>query len=402
MTYIDMAKIEGIEGLKSNLSIGKPELLVSIDREKARRYGLSTMQIASTIRTSLFGKEISDFKIGEDEYPIQLRLDDKFRYDVPALLNQKIIFNEEGRNIGVPISAVAEFTYSSTYGSVRRKDMTRVITVYSNVIEGYNATEINQQIAERLTGFELPEGYSYTFTGEQQEQQESMAFLGRAMLIALSLILVILVTQFNSIIRTLIILVSIVFSTIGVFGGISTFRMDFVVVMTGIGIISLAGIVVNNAIVLIDYIELLKARKRKELGMEPDAFLSPALARECIEQGGKTRLRPVLLTAITTILGLLPLAVGLNIDFEGLFSSFKPNIYFGGPQVLFWGPMAWTVIFGLTFSTFLTLVIVPVMYRLTTLLQNRALKIIHLRKNNNGNGENGIPGIIGKETAPAE
>jgi len=383
MTYIEMAKIDGIEGLKSNLTIGKPELLVTIDREKARRFGLSTMMIAGTIRTSLFGKEISDFKVGEDEYPIQLRLKEEYRYNVPALLNQKIIFNEDGKNIGVPISAVADFTYSTTYGSVRRKDMDRVISIFSNVIEGYNSTEVNSQIQERLSNFELPEEYTYAFTGEQQEQEESMAFLGRAMLIALALILLILVTQFNSIVRPAIILASIVFSTIGVFGGLATFKMDFVVVMTGIGIISLAGIVVNNAIVLVDYIELLKARKRKELGLEEGSFLPMEVATECIEVGGKTRLRPVLLTAITTILGLLPLAMGLNIDFRGLFTNFAPNLYIGGPQVLFWGPMAWTVIFGLTFSTFLTLIIVPVMYRLTTLVQKRLIVLVRLRKYNN-------------------
>jgi len=385
MTFIDRAGIDGIEGLKINLTVGKPELLVNIDREKARRYGVSTMQIASTLRTSLFGKEISDFKVGEDEYPMQLRLQEKYRYDVPALMNQKITFSEDGRNIQVPISSVADFTYSTTYGSVRRKNMDRVIMVYSNIIEGYNGTEINAQIAASLGNFKLPEGYTFAFTGEQQEQEESMAFLGRAMLIALALILLILVSQFNSIIRPAIILVSILFSTIGVFGGISTFRMDFVVVMTGIGIVSLAGIVVNNAIVLIDYIELLKARKRKDMGMGPDTFLPIDIANKCIIEGGKTRLRPVLLTAITTILGLLPLAVGLNIDFQGLFSSFSPNIYFGGPQVLFWGPMAWTVIFGLTFSTILTLLIVPVMYRLTTLVQLRLINFIKLRQDNNGN-----------------
>jgi multidrug efflux pump subunit AcrB len=384
MTFLDLASIDGIEGLKLNLTVGKPELLVNIDREKARRYGVSTMQIASTLRTSLFGKEISDYKVGEDEYPIQLRLQEKYRYDVPSLMNQKITFSEDGRNIQVPISSVAEFTYSTTYGSVRRKNMDRVITVYSNIIEGYNATEINAQIAGVLGNFELPEGYTYAFTGEQQEQEESMAFLGRAMLIALALILLILVSQFNSIIRPAIIIASIVFSTIGVFGGISTFRMDFVVVMTGIGIVSFAGIVVNNAIVRVDYIELLKARRRKDMGLEPDAFLPLEVANKCIIEAGKTRLRPVLLTAITTILGLLPLAVGLNIDFQGLFSSFSPNLYFGGPQVLFWGPMAWTVIFGLTFSTFLTLLIVPVMYRLTTLMQKRMINLIQIRKENNG------------------
>ena len=384
--FIDRMKIDGIEGLKSNLNVGKPELLVHIDRKKARRYGISTVQIASTIRTALYGKDISDFKVGEDEYPIQLRLKDQYRYSVPALMNQKIIFKEDGQDIGVPISAVADLSYNTTYSSIRRKDMDRVITLYSNVIEGYNANDINEQIKSGLTGFEMPEGYGFSFTGEQQEQQESMEFLGRAMMIALALILLILVTQFNSVIRPLIIMASVVFSTIGVFGGLSTFKMDFVVVMTGIGIVSLAGIVVNNAIVLVDYIELLKARRRKELGLAEDAPLSQQDATHCIVTAGKTRLRPVLLTAITTVLGLVPLAVGMNIDFEGLFTSFHPDVYFGGPQVLFWGPMAWTVIFGLTFSTFLTLVIVPVMYRLTSLLQARTMKMIRLRKNGNNNG----------------
>ncbi len=386
-TFIEKAKIDGIEGLKSNLDVGKPELIVNIDRKKARRYGVSTMQIASTIRTALYGKEISDFKVGEEEYSIQLRLKEEFRYSVPALMNQKIIFNEEGRNIMVPISSVADFSYSTTYSSVRRKNMDRVITLFSNVIEGYNSNGINERIRSELLAFRMPEGFSYSFTGEQEEQQESMAFLSRAMMIAVALILIILVTQFNSIIRPAIIIASVVFSTIGVFGGLSTFKMDFVIVMTGIGIVSLAGIVVNNAIVLVDYIELLKAQKREKLGMEPDTFLPLAAATECIVQAGKTRLRPVLLTAITTVLGLLPLAVGMNIDFEGLFSRFEPNIYFGGPQVLFWGPMSWTVIFGLTFATFLTLIIVPVMYRLSTLLQKKALCFIHLRKN----GNNGVP-----------
>jgi len=189
----------------------------------------------------------------------------------------------------------------------------------------------------------------------------------------LALILLILVTQFNSLVRPGIIMASVVFSTIGVFGGLSTFRMDFIVVMTGIGIISLAGIVVNNAIVLIDYIELLKARKRKELGLEKDAFLPVAEATQCVVQGGKTRLRPVLLTAITTILGLLPLATGMNINFNTMLSEFNPQLYFGGDMVKFWGPISWTVIFGLTFATFLTLVIVPVMYRITISVQKRIM-----------------------------
>ncbi len=363
---IESAKIEGIEGLKIDLDIGKPEIILSINRDKARRFGLSTGQIASTIRTALFGQEISDYKVGEDEYPIQLRLGENFRHDISALLNQRVTFRNQsnGKIVQVPISAVADITYSTTYGEVKRKDRERVITIYSNVIEGYNATEINNQIKAILTDFEMPAGYLYKFTGEQEEMAESMAFLERALLIALSLILIILVTQFNSVVKPLIILVSVLFSTIGVFGGLSTFRMDFIVIMTGIGIVSLAGVVVNNAIVLIDFIDLLKKRKRKQLGMKSDSLLSITDSTDCILEGGTTRLRPVLLTAITTILGLLPLAIGLNIDIIGLLKDFNPNIYFGGDNVAYWGPISWTIIFGLSFATFLTLIIVPSMYHI--------------------------------------
>ena len=366
---VENSDIEGIEGLKIDLNVGKPELIVNIDRDKARRFGLSTGQIASTIRTALFGKEISDFKVGEDSYPIQLRLNEEYRYDVAALMNQRITFRSpsNGKIMQVPISSVADFKYSTTYSSVKRKDMKRVITLYSNAIEGYNATSINQQITSLLAGFNMPEGYEYSLTGEQQEQEESLAFLEKALLIAVSLILLILVTQFNSLIRPVIILFSILFSTIGVFGGIATFRMDFVVIMSMVGIVSLAGIVVNNAIVLIDYIDLLKVRKRNELGLEEDVYLSAEDAKDCIIQGGNTRLRPVLLTAITTILGLLPLAMGMNINFYTMLAEFDPQLYFGGDMVKFWGPLSWTVIFGLTFSTFLTLIIVPVMYRISTI-----------------------------------
>ncbi|MCF8331647.1 MAG: efflux RND transporter permease subunit [Bacteroidales bacterium] len=379
---IDDANINGIEGMKMDLDIGKPEMIVTVKREQARRFGLSTGQIGSTLRTALFGKEISDFKVGEDEYPIQLRLQNKYRYDISSLMNQKIVFrNNQGRLIKVPISAVASFKYSTTYGSVKRKDLERVITLYSNVIEGYNPTEVNEQIKLALTEIDLPEGYNYKFTGEQKDQQESMNFLIRAMLIAISLILMILVSQFNSMIKPLIILASVLFSTIGVFGGLATFKMDFIVVMTGIGIVSLAGVVVNNAIVLIDYIELLKMDKRKELGLHKTALLPIAEATDCIIRGGKTRLRPVLLTAITTILGLLPMAIGVNIDFAGLLRSFEPNIYFGGDIASLWGPISWTVIFGLTFATFLTLIIVPVMYRITTKLQIFINELINGNKN---------------------
>jgi multidrug efflux pump len=376
-TYLENQKIDGIEGLKMNISTQNPEILIHIDRDKAQRYGLSTQMIAYTLRQSLFGDEVSDFKVGEDEYPILVRLKDEYRYNLPVMMNMKIPVFGDGPPVYIPLSAVADFEYSTTFSSVRRKDLDRVITLYSNVIEGYNANTINIQLATLMEEFEMPLGYRFEFTGEQQEQDESTAFLGNAMLIALALIMLILVTQFNSLIRTLIILSSILFSTIGVFGGLWTFKMDFVIIMTGIGIISLAGIVVNNAIVLVDYIELLKERKRKELGLPENAFLPLDTATECIINAGRVRLRPVLLTAITTILGLLPMAIGLNFDFEGLFTNYNPNLYFGGDMAEMWSPMSWTVIFGLTFSTFLTLVIVPVMYRLTTIAQKRLISLFN-------------------------
>ena len=379
MQMIDNEHIAGIEGLKLDVKLGSPELLVHIDRDKARRFGLSTGQIAMTIRTALFGKEISGYKSGEDEYPIQLRLKDEYRYDVPSLMNQKITFRNpgNGRIMQVPISAVAKVSYTSTFGAVKRKSMDRVITIYSNVLEGYNATDINNQLKPLMATYEMPEAYAYEFTGEQEEQQESMIFLVTALLIAVSLITVILVSQFNSIVKPAIIMASVLFSTIGVFGGLITFKMDFVVIMTGIGIVSLAGVVVNNAIVLIDYINLLRKRKREELGMGPKYLLNKNDAMECVKQAGKTRLRPVLLTAITTILGLLPMAVGLNINFETMLTEFDPQIYFGGDNMIFWGPMSWTVIFGLSFATFLTLVIVPSMYHFSYLVK---LKVISWRK----------------------
>ncbi|MGM0407627.1 MAG: efflux RND transporter permease subunit, partial [Bacteroidota bacterium] len=315
-------------------------------------------------------------KVGEDEYPIMVRLKDEYRYNLPVMMNMKIPVFGDGPPSYIPLSAVADFEYSTTFSSVRRKNLDRVITLYSNVIEGYNANTINIQLEGLMEDFEMPEGYRYEFTGEQQEQDESSDFLGRALLIALALIMLILVTQFNSVIKPLIILSSVLFSTIGVFGGLWTFKMDFVIIMTGIGIISLAGIVVNNAIVLIDYIELLKARKRKELELPEGAFLPIAAATECVVNAGKTRLRPVLLTAITTILGLLPMAVGLNFDFKGLLQNYDPNIYFGGDMAMYWGSMSWTVIFGLTFSTFLTLIIVPVMYRITIIIQKKLMNFL--------------------------
>ncbi len=358
---INQSDIRGIEKLKSDLETGKPEMVVNIDREKARRFGLSTYSIATEVRTALFGKEISKYKEGEDDYEVQLRLQDKYRYDIDALMNKSVVFRDQtsGKMKSVPISAVADAELSSTYGSVKRKDLNRVITLSSNVEAGYNATEINNEIKELLADFKMPPGYEFKFSGEQEKQAEEMAFLTKALGIAVSLIFLIIVAQFNKVTTPFIIMMSVVLSTIGVFLGLVIFQMNFVIIMTMIGIISLAGIVVNNAIVLIDFIELSRERRRQELGVDKLPFNEII---DCIATAGATRLRPVLLTAITTILGLIPLAVGINIDFISFMSTYDAKFYVGGDNVAFWGPMSWTIIFGLSFATFLTLVIVPVMY----------------------------------------
>jgi multidrug efflux pump len=364
--YLESHNIPGMEELKTDLSLGSPEVVVDIDREKARRFGLSTSSIATELRTSLFGLEVSKYKEGEDDYPIQLRLSEDYRYDISTLVNKKIGFRDKfGDKREVPISAVADIRYGSTYGSVKRKDLEKAITMFSNVLDGYNPTEINTQIQNLMENYAVPDGITVKFTGEQEEQAKSMAFLVNALMIAVSLIFLIIVAQFNSVISPFIIMTSVLLSTIGVFLGLVIFNMDFVVIMTGIGIISLAGVVVNNAIVLIDYTDLVRARKRLERGTKEGERLSLEDLLASIVEAGKTRLRPVLLTAITTVLGLIPLAIGMNINFSTLLSDFDPQFYVGGDNAAFWGPMAWTVIFGLTFATVITLVIVPVMYYLT-------------------------------------
>lgn len=364
--YLESNSIPGLEELKTDLSLGSPEVVVRIDREKARRFGLSTSSIAQELRTSLFGLEISKYKEGEDDYPILLRLEEDSRYDINALVNKKIGFRDKfGDKREVPISAVADIQYGSTYGSVKRKDSEKVVSMFSNVLDGYNPTEINGQIKDLMGAYPVPEGITVKYTGEQEEQAKSQAFLLRALGIAVSLIFLIIVAQFNSVVSPFIIMTSVLFSTIGVFLGLVIFNMDFVVIMTGIGIISLAGVVVNNAIVLIDYTDLVRTRKREELGLADGAILPIQASFDSIVEAGKTRLRPVLLTAITTVLGLIPLAIGMNINFATLLSEFDPQFYVGGDNAAFWGPMAWTVIFGLTFATIITLVLVPVMYLLT-------------------------------------
>lgn len=376
LDFLNEKNIPGINELKIDVQLGKPELLVEIDRAKARRLSLSTGQIASSLRTSLYGREISQYKEGEEDYPIQIRFADQYRYNTEALMNQRITFRDQttGKIKQVPISAVATPVKSSTFSAVKRKNLDRVITVFSTISSGYNPNEVVAQAKAAMANYPMPKGVGVKFTGEQEEQAKEMAFLGNALIIAVFLIFLIIVAQFNSSGTPLIIVGSVVFSLIGVLFGLVIFRMEFVIIMTMIGIISLAGVVVNNAIVLIDYTNLVIARRKQELGADEDEKLSINELIQCIIAGGRLRLRPVLLTAITTILGLFPLATGMNINYASLLSDWDAQISFGGDNVVFWGPMSWTVIFGLTFATFLTLVIVPVMFLIMNKLKYYFLK----------------------------
>ncbi|AVR45025.1 copper transporter [Christiangramia fulva] len=364
--YIQNLSIAGIEELKIDVNKSKPELDVRVDRKKAGQLGVSTAQVGQTLRRAIYGEEVSTYKEGDDDYEVNVRLNDKYRYDENALFNQPITFRDQntGKLVQVPISSLIETKVASSFSSINRKDLKRVITIYSNVLEGYNGNKIVEQLKAELKNYDLPESMSLKFTGEQEKQAENMSFLIKALLIAIGGILLILVAQFNSVSKPLIIIMAVVLSLVGVFLGLIIFHMDFVIIMTMMGIIALAGIVVNNAIVLIDYTQILIDRKKEELNLGREDLLTREQYFDCIVRGGKSRLRPVLLTAITTVLGLIPLAVGLNVDFFGLMTDYDPGIYIGGDNVIFWGPLAWTVIFGLVFATFLTLIVVPVMFYL--------------------------------------
>ena len=348
-----VATIEGAEvyrrlvGLESDMEQGRPELRVEVDRERASLYGLSTNEVGFAVRGAINGLEAAKYRTGSDEYDIIVRLREEDRRELTAL--EDLTAFSEGRQI--PLLSVADWSVGEGYSSIRRKDLDRVATISAEVASGYNSNDVRIEVAAVLQDFTaaLPPGYSLAFTGEQEDQQEAMQFLATAFMAALMLIALILVSQFNSVVKPLIILSSVIMSTIGVLIGLLVFQMPFVIIMTGVGVISLAGIVVNNAIVLIDYIDVLRQRD----GMD---------RREALVQGGKTRLRPVLLTALTTALGLIPLAVGLNFDFFGLFASLSPELFWGGEQAAWWGPMAVAVIVGIIFATFLTLILVPVLY----------------------------------------
>ena len=363
--FLNELSIPGVEELNLDVNQNKPEMEVFVDREKAGELGVSTSQVGRALRSAIYGFDSSTYKEGEDDYDIFVRFGNENRYNESALFNQNITFRDNQGNLkSIPISALVKTRNIATFSSIKRKDLKRVITVYSNVLEGFNATEIVQKMEASLKNYDISNGIAFDFTGEQEEQDKNMAFLMNALLIALALILLIIVAQFNSVSKPIIIFVAILLSFIGVLLGLVIFQMDFVVIMTMMGIISLAGIVVNNAIVLIDYTQLLIDRKKQELGVAEDQLLAREDYREAIIAAGKNRLRPVLLTAITTILGLIPLAIGFNLNFFTLFTEFDPQIYIGGDNTIFWGPLSWTIIFGLSFATFLTLVIVPTMFYL--------------------------------------
>lgn len=360
---IEKAGIKGIENLKSDLVLNKPEVIIDIDREKAMREGISTAQIAMEIRTALYGKEVSKYREAKDEYKIMLRLDTANRNQLEEILSMPIAFRD--MNMGgifrqVPLNSVAKVHYASTFSTINRKNQERLVTLSSNILTGYTANEVVAEIQQVLPDIELSSGYSVKMGGEQEDQKETSDFLGLALVMSFGLIFIVLVTQFNSISKPFIIFFTIVFSVIGVLLGLAITGMKISIVMTGVGIIALAGIVVKNGIIMIEFIDELRGR-----GYETNRAIIEAAA---------IRLTPVILTAAAAILGLIPLALGMNINFTTLFTHLDPEFFLGGDSVVFWGPLAWTIIFGLSFSTFLTLLVVPAMYTIVERLRSRLLK----------------------------
>ncbi|MBX7052808.1 MAG: efflux RND transporter permease subunit [Flavobacteriales bacterium] len=365
--YLDSLSIPGVEEIKSDLQLNKPEILVEINRERANREGISTAQIGGEINLAVLGREVSRFRDENDDYPIKLRYQVDQRKSIEALKNLQITYRD--MNMGgmirqVPLSSFADVKYTSTYSGINRKNHKRVVTLSSNVLSGFNENQVAAEVKAAAALYtNIPDGVTVNLAGQAEEQAETGAFLGTALGISLMLILLILVTQFNSIGRTVIILSEIIFSVIGVLLGQAIFGMDFSIVMTGVGIVALAGIVVRNGILLVEFTDILRERGHN--------------LHDAITEAGRVRMTPVLLTATATILGMIPLAIGFNIDFVTMFTELDPKIFFGGDSVAFWGPLAWTIVFGLAFATFITLILVPVMYEMseqTKARLNRALK----------------------------
>ena len=366
IAFVDSKNIPGIEKLNIDVNKESPELEVKVDRVNAGSIGVSTGQLGFNLRRSVYGQEISTFKEGDDDYNIVVRMQDDQRKNENILFNQSLTFRNmnNGQIVQVPISAVSETKKSKTYNQIKRKNYKRILTIYSNVLTGYNGDEITKQISTELNGYKMANGVSYSFSGVQEEQGKNQSFLMYALFLALAGITLIIVLQFNSVSKSIVILFTVLLSFSGVFYGYVIANMDFVILMTMMGIISLAGIVVKNGIVLMDFFILLLDRKVLDKGVQSHNDLSLDEIKEIIIESGKSRLRPVLLTALTAVLGLIPLAIGLNFDFFGLITDLNPHLYMGGDNVIFWSPLAWTIIFGLTYATVLTLVMVPVMFYL--------------------------------------
>ncbi|MCS7162761.1 MAG: efflux RND transporter permease subunit [Bacteroidia bacterium] len=350
--YLDSLRLPGVQELSSDLVLGRPEIRFVVQRERAQRVGLSSAQLGNELRTALYGKEASRFRQGEEEYPIWIRYKENYRQQPEQLLAHRVVFRDmsDGRIRLYALSSFASLTYASGPGLIRRKNLKRTITISSDVLPGYNATQVNQEIRQALAAFPIPKNVTVRLGGEQEEQAKAARFLQRAFLIAVAGIFLILVAQFNSIGLSLVILSQVIFSLIGVLWGFAISRIEFSVVLAGVGIVALLGVVVKNGILLVEFIEELRRRGYR--------------TRPAIIQGASIRLKPVLLTAASTILGLIPLAVGLNIDFVGLFAELDPKIFFGGDTTFFWLPLASAIIFGLSFATVITLVVVPVLYYL--------------------------------------
>ena len=352
--FLDTNQIYGIENLKMDVDLNNPEISVVVDRERAMMEGLTTGQIGMEIRTAVFGKEVSKLKDGEDEYKIQLRYTDLMRNNITDIMNMRITFMDMTtmRVKQVPLSAVARVDYTNTSGGIRRKNVKRTIQLQSNVLDPSMVAGVNEQLAVKIADFKsiakLPPDVTIRQSGQSEQELETQKFLGTALIIALGIIFMILILQFNSLSKPFIVLTEIFFSVIGVLLGYAFTGMTIATIMLGVGIVGLAGIVIKNGILLIEFTDELRSR-----GMR---------TREAAIQAGKIRIIPVMLTAVATILGLLPLAVGFNIDFISFFKTLNPHIFFGGDSVVFWGPLSWTIIFGLIFSFFLTLVMVPSMY----------------------------------------
>ncbi|MBL4594136.1 MAG: efflux RND transporter permease subunit [Flavobacteriales bacterium] len=375
--FIDTKNIQGIDELKIDVNKSKPSMQVKIDRKKAGELGVNAVQVGQQLRNSIFGAKAGVYKEDGDDYDIYIRFNEENKYNTSALFDQKITFRDpsSGQIKEVPVSAITKQKNNSGFSAIKHKKLKRVVTVYSALSPGYtDAGAIVAQIQSEMKGFnEKPKAVKIDFTGQIEEQNKQMTFLMGAFFTGLGLIFLILILQFNSVSKPAIIMLAIFLSLIGVFGGLIITGKPFVIMMTMMGIISLAGIVVNNGVVLLDYTQLLIDRKKLEYGLTKEQSVDKETLLEIIVVAGKARLRPVLLTAITTILGLIPLATGLNINFFTLFSEFDAHVYVGGDNVIFWGPLAWTIIYGLFIATFLTLIVVPVLFFLVEKLKMRVI-----------------------------